>query len=293
MPRVNAASHLLFRSFASFRGSVACRSSASRSSPRCFLVATMLLLDAFCGCGLTGYGGHATSLRHHIYHRVQPQETLASIGRRYHVAYESLALLNGLRDPSAIEVGQLLLVRYSDERVKEELQRARASQTSTAALRGAQGGRLGWPVGGGRIVSEFGPRGSSFHDGLDIAAPSGTPIYAAHPGQVAYSADGLGGYGKLIVLKSRTTLMTVYAHNSKMFVREGDTVQRGQKIAEVGQTGHASGPHLHFEVRTKDRAGRYVAIDPLPLVDNSSSGRPRFRVNESLTPLLARLTPWR
>lgn len=110
-----------------------------------------------------------------------------------------------------------------------------------------------WPVAG-TISSKFGPRGNSFHDGLDIAAPLGTPILAATNGEVIYSG-ALRGYGNLVILRHRDGYVTVYAHNQKNLVKEGERVRRGQVIARVGQTGRASGPHLHFEVR-KDNLAR-------------------------------------
>lgn len=110
-----------------------------------------------------------------------------------------------------------------------------------------------WPVEG-QITSKFGPRGVSFHDGLDIAAPLGTPILAATDGEVMYTGT-LRGYGNIVLLRHRDGYVTVYAHTQKNLVQEGEVVRRGQVIARVGQTGRASGPHVHFEVR-KDNLAR-------------------------------------
>ena len=110
-----------------------------------------------------------------------------------------------------------------------------------------------WPVDG-EISSKFGPRGNSFHDGVDIAAPLGTSILAAANGEVIYSGT-LRGYGNLVILRHRDGYVTIYAHTQKNLVTEGEKVRRGQLIARVGQTGRASGPHLHFEVR-KDNLTR-------------------------------------
>lgn len=110
-----------------------------------------------------------------------------------------------------------------------------------------------WPVEG-NITSRFGPRRGSTHDGLDIAAPLGTPILAAASGEVIYSG-ALRGYGNLVILRHREGYATVYAHTQKNLVKEGERVRRGQAIARVGQTGRASGPHLHFEIR-KDNLAR-------------------------------------
>lgn len=152
------------------------------------------------------------------------------------------------------------------------------------------GGELSWPVAYGRVASAFGPRDSSFHDGLDIASDEGLPVRAAHSGKVVYAGNRLSGYGNLVILRHQSGLLTIYAHNSRLNVEVGDKVYRGAIIALLGHTGHASGPHVHFEVRLKDRLGRYVAVDPMPLL-GPAGGKPRFRVNESLTPLFAGLWP--
>jgi len=110
------------------------------------------------------------------------------------------------------------------------------------------------PVDGGWLSSSFGWRidpftgQKSFHEGLDFPSDSGTPIAAAASGKVIF-ADVHPQYGKLVEIDHGNGLVTRYAHASKLFVKEGDLVVRGQKIAAVGSTGRATGPHLHFEVR--------------------------------------------
>ena len=151
------------------------------------------------------------------------------------------------------------------------------------------GGELLWPVSTGHVVSGFGPRSGTFHDGIDVSCPEGTPVYAAHAGTVIYAGDKISGYGNLLVVRHDTGLTTIYAHNSELLVESGDRIKRGQNISEVGSTGHASGPHLHFEVRMRDSQGRYVAVDPLPLLTGEPDARLRYRVNETLTPILSRL----
>jgi len=115
-------------------------------------------------------------------------------------------------------------------------------------------GRFAWPVPGFyRVSSHFGRRGSRHHDGIDIPGPKGTPIVASDSGTVAYSDNGIRGYGNLIVLAHGDEVFTVYAHNRKNTVRKGDRVKKGQKIAELGNTGRSTGPHLHFEIRVKNK----------------------------------------
>lgn len=104
-----------------------------------------------------------------------------------------------------------------------------------------------WPTNGS-ITSEFGPRWGSFHSGIDIADPEGTPIAAAQAGEVV-SAGYSGGYGNLVVIDHGGGLATAYAHQSSIAVGEGESVSQGQTIGYVGSTGQSTGNHLHFEVR--------------------------------------------
>ncbi len=148
-----------------------------------------------------------------------------------------------------------------------------------------------WPVFEGELASSFGPRNGSFHDGIDIKASEGTPIFAAHDGKVIYNDNELSGYGNLLILKNRYNVFTLYAHCRKVFVSTDQTVKRGQQIALVGSTGRATGPHLHFEVRVKDKFERLVAVDPMPFFKAGKSTdqiRPRYRVNEGLATILAK-----
>lgn len=112
------------------------------------------------------------------------------------------------------------------------------------------------PVADGFIGSGFGWRTDPFtgqmtrHEGIDFAAPSGTPIHAA-AGGVVLLAEFHPEYGNVVEIDHGNHLMTRYAHASRIAVRPGDLVKRGQKIAEVGSTGRSTGPHLHFEVHSK------------------------------------------
>jgi len=110
-------------------------------------------------------------------------------------------------------------------------------------------GRLVWPVVG-KITSPFGMRNRVLHTGIDIAAPTGTPVLAADNGMVSISQSSLGGYGQVIFIDhGGGSLITVYAHLSKRLVSVGTVVEKGQVIGHVGSTGRSTGPHLHFETR--------------------------------------------
>jgi murein DD-endopeptidase MepM/ murein hydrolase activator NlpD len=104
-----------------------------------------------------------------------------------------------------------------------------------------------WPVDG-RIISPFGRRHSGWHAGMDIKAEMGTPILAAAPG-VVISSGQERAYGRIIRIEHENGYVTIYAHNLENLVEVGDRVSSGTIIGTVGQSGKASAPHLHFEVR--------------------------------------------
>ena len=105
-----------------------------------------------------------------------------------------------------------------------------------------------WPANG-RLIAPYAEGGSK---GVDIAGKTGDPVLAAADGVVSYAGAGLRGYGNLIVLRHNATFLSVYAHNSKLLVKEKDIVTRGQKIAEMGST-DAESPRLHFEIRRQGK----------------------------------------
>lgn len=104
-----------------------------------------------------------------------------------------------------------------------------------------------WPFRG-PITSDYGPRWGGFHTGIDINCETGDRIVASKSGKVIASEWG-GGYGRMVIIDHGNGVSTLYAHNSALYVSEGRTVSRGQRIAACGETGHAYGDHLHFEVR--------------------------------------------
>jgi murein DD-endopeptidase MepM/ murein hydrolase activator NlpD len=131
------------------------------------------------------------------------------------------------------------------------LQRERMGEALVSPGKGA----MQWPTGPTRrISSPFGMRHhpilgySRMHSGLDIAAPHGQAVFAAAPGTVIFSG-AQGGYGNTVIIDHGGGISTLYAHNSALLVKAGDTVTRGQTIARVGSTGLSTGPHVHFEVR--------------------------------------------
>ena len=111
----------------------------------------------------------------------------------------------------------------------------------------------------GPIGDGFGPRGNRFHTGLDFPAAAGTPVGAAAPGRVTWAGDMAGGWGIVVRIDHGKGVTSMYAHLSSVKVSVGSRVTTGQTVGAVGQTGHAEGPHVHFEVRIRD-----AAVDPRP-----------------------------
>lgn len=115
-----------------------------------------------------------------------------------------------------------------------------------------------WPLRG-RIISSFGATADGLHnDGINIAAPRGTPVAAAENGTVIYAGEEIEGFGRMLLIKHADGWTTAYAHNEILLVRRGDRVKRGQTVARVGSSGNVDSPQLHFEIRRRAKA-----VDPL------------------------------
>ncbi|MFX0560907.1 peptidoglycan DD-metalloendopeptidase family protein [Tepidibacillus infernus] len=124
-----------------------------------------------------------------------------------------------------------------------------------------------WPASTNTITSRFGIRKdpftnvSSFHTGIDLAGPTGNPVYAGADGKVIL-AEYYGGYGKTIIIRHSNTYKTLYGHLSEIKVKQGDSVKKGEIIGLIGNTGRSSGPHLHYEVFKNGKP-----IDPYPYMN--------------------------
>jgi murein DD-endopeptidase MepM/ murein hydrolase activator NlpD len=128
--------------------------------------------------------------------------------------------------------------------------------------------RFLWPVQG-KVLSSFGPMEGGLHnDGINIAAPEGTPVKAAENGVVAYVGNELRGFGNLLLIKHADGWVTAYAHTQEILVRHGQQVKRGQIVARVGATGSVGEPQLHFEVRKGSKAK-----DPAQLLGSQQAAR--------------------
>jgi murein DD-endopeptidase MepM/ murein hydrolase activator NlpD len=184
-----------------------------------------------------------------IEHVVAPGETIYGIAKKYDVSVDAIVAANRITDFSAIEVGTRLEIPKAG---------GNAAGGSLASLipfhadrreqaRREAGLDFDWPIHGG-FSSGYGWRGIGTHEGIDLTAKPGTPVLAAEAGRVIESG-WRGDYGRVVVVKHARNYSTVYAHNRAIRVKKGAFVEKGDVIAEVGSSGNATGPHLHFEIR--------------------------------------------
>lgn len=212
---------------------------------RALLAALALALLAACGSTSGGSGG--------AFYRVQSGDTLHSIARKHGQSVSDLVRWNKLANANRIEKGQLL-------RVKPPGSGGSASPPPRAAGKSAgqapakpaapiRGITLVWPADG-KVTRHF--NGSSVL-GITIANSAGTPVVAAAGGTVAYASNGLRGYGNLVIVRHDGSFLTIYAHNRKLLVKQGQRVSQGQRIAEMGDT-DSSQVNLYFELRRDGKA---------------------------------------
>lgn len=175
-------------------------------------------------------------------HRVKAGDSLWKIAGIYQVGLSQLIAANSkIKDPSELRIGQMINIPSQASLAKKVAAQPSRSITSLFA----------WPVFG-KISSGYGWRKGSFHHGLDIACPVNTPIRAAQAGKVTYSGTR-AVYGKTVTVLHTNGTETLYAHASKIMVKKGQQVKKGQVIALVGLTGRTTGPHLHFQVNHKGK----------------------------------------
>jgi murein DD-endopeptidase MepM/ murein hydrolase activator NlpD len=213
-------------------------------------------------------------------YRVRHGDTLQNIANMFGVSVSQLAEVNHIRAPYRPQIGQELRIpstRHSRPRAVEPV----APLISPPAKRfaeprkteniytplppvsaAAKPGRFAWPVRGA-IISGYGPKEDGlYNDGINIAAPRGTPVMAAADGVVAYVGSDLESYGNLILIRHGNGMMTAYAHLGGLNVRKGASVRKGQVIGTAGSTGSVSTSQLHFEIRQGSKTR-----DPRPYLD--------------------------
>ncbi|MEL7543664.1 MAG: LysM peptidoglycan-binding domain-containing protein [Pseudomonadota bacterium] len=213
-------------------------------------------------------------------YRVQPGDSLYAIARATGHKANDIAAVNGITDPSIISVGQVLrlpagggtFAAAPSQTYKAQPRKTRrvASIDKSAGIsndsfapikpkaRPVNTTSFRWPARG-RIISRFGGKlASGNNDGINLAVPEGTSVKSVEDGVVAYAGSELKGYGKLLLIRHKDDWVSAYAHNSKLLVKRGDRIRRGQTIAKAGRTGSVDRPQVHFELRKGSKP-----VDPL------------------------------
>lgn len=195
--------------------------------------------------------------------RVRHGESIYQTAWKYGLDYRELAERNDLPPPYKLRVGQQIYLKGKAPSFKKKkvvvvssAHHKRASVSHVIKQREPQiSKRWMWPAQG-RIVRGY----AGLNKGLNIANHFATPVYATNGGQVVYSGNGLRAYGNLIIIKHNNEYMSAYAHNSRVLIKEGDVVKKGEKIAEMGSSG-TDKVMLHFEIRRNGKP-----VNPMKLL---------------------------
>jgi lipoprotein NlpD len=186
------------------------------------------------------------------YYTVKQGDTLIRVGLDHGQNWRDIARWNQLDRPSQIEVGQVL-------RVSPPVSAAPVAVATPVPIQGARpdaaakpaGDELNWiwPTASNTLLAGF---DESKNKGLDLGGKAGDSVFATADGKVVYAGSGLRGYGNLVIIKHNDTFLSAYAHNQTLLVKEDQTVTRGQKIAEMGQS-DSDRVKLHFEIRKQGK----------------------------------------
>lgn len=180
-----------------------------------------------------------------VKHTVAKGDTIDSIAKKYKGDLGEILAYNNLSKESSLVVGSVVIIPDGEVALSATASSGSTQKTSNSSLK-EYGGYYVRPIVGGKKT-----QGIHGYNGVDLAAPVGTPILAAADGEVIISRSGgwNGGYGNYIVIKHSNGTQTLYSHNSQNLVSSGDVVKQGETVGLVGKTGKATGPHLHFEIR--------------------------------------------
>lgn len=204
------------------------------------------------------------------WHTVRKGDTLFSIAFAHNRDYREVARINQIRPPYTIYPGQRLKMlafksgkQSTSQSRKKQLgnQKAAKKTTKKTSKRTTSRSRIiwKWPAKG-KLIRKYSARAPR-KKGIGIGGKAGQGIYAAARGKVVYSGNGLIGYGNLIIVKHNESWLSAYAHNKHVFIKEGQVVKRGEKIATMGQNENNT-PMLHFEIRKNGKSVNPVKYLP-------------------------------
>jgi murein DD-endopeptidase MepM/ murein hydrolase activator NlpD len=189
-----------------------------------------------------------------VTYTVKSGDTVGKIARNFGVEEGKIFQYNSIRSANSLVIGQTVIIPGGKQiTASSNIARTVSNTKNNAAAvieklvnpkkAPASGAKMAWPTEGHRISQYYSWR----HTGLDIANKVGTPLYAAEAGKVEFSGWS-NGYGNNVVINHGGGKKTRYAHASKLFVKVGESVERGEQIANMGSTGWSTGSHIHFEV---------------------------------------------
>lgn len=205
-----------------------------------------------------------------VKHVIKKGDTISKIADKYDAEVDDIKVFNGIDSDSQLKVGDVLYVPNGVIKAPTPVKKPTTNKGNTldddSSVK-VSSGYYAWPASG-RVTSPYGSRRGGFHYGIDIGVPRGSRVSAAASGvvveTVSYCTEGVtscgGRYGNYIVVQHSNGTYTRYAHLSKVSVSVGESVSKGEKIGASGNTGHSTGPHLHFQIERS----------------NGSTIRPRF-----------------
>lgn len=185
-----------------------------------------------------------------LLHKIIKGDTLKKIANKYQADEINIIESNKNINPTALAVGSILFVPNGVPPAPKIIPRSKSSISiknifTPPSTNPNTGTKLLWPANSHRINQYY----SWHHHGLDINGRIGDPAYAPESGKVIRAGWNRSGYGNNVMIDHGNGIVTLQAHFSKLLVKKGDTVKRGDVIALIGSTGHSTGPHIHFEVR--------------------------------------------
>ncbi|WP_327063297.1 peptidoglycan DD-metalloendopeptidase family protein [Herbaspirillum hiltneri] len=232
---------------------------------------SIVVVVALAACASTPYQGDSYTVR--------KGDTLMSISRTVGKDHHDIAAWNKLSDANEIYPGDVLRLKPPATVAAAPVSRAKpaaattaareskaesrkAPESATPAASAAEAERLDWMWPAQGKLTATTDRNLK---GIDIAGTPGQPVWAAESGKVTYAGRGIRGYGNMIIVKHSRTLLSVYAHNKSIMVKEGQSVNRGQQIAEMGDTDSRT-VKLYFEIRSNGKP-----LNPVPLLPKPRS----------------------
>ncbi len=192
-------------------------------------------------------------------YKVIKGDSLSKISKQFSSKLSEIIKVNKLKPPYLLRAGQIIIIPNQNTNFDAQSKKPIAVNIKKIKKEIVT---FIWPTKG-RVISNYGSKkNGTSNEGITISAPSGTKVVSIADGTVAYAGDELSDYGNLILIRHRDGWMSTYAHSKKILVKRGDSVYKGQKIAEVGQTGNINFPQCHFELRHKGKAVNPISFLP-------------------------------